>query len=104
MLLNTATYELDAARCYKLMNMGTSHAIRPASQTPNPLLEPEKLNSEKGCGGSGTGNRRERERERERERREEREGGEERVESEGEGSGGRETDAEANIDSIGEIR
>src|SRR6218665_3098813 len=32
-------YELDAARCYKLMNMGTSHAIRPARQTPNALLD-----------------------------------------------------------------
>ena len=33
-----------------------------------------------------------------------REGGDESAESEGEGRGGRETDAEANIDSIGEIR
>jgi len=32
-------YELDAARCYKLMNMGTSHAIRPVRQTPNTLLD-----------------------------------------------------------------
>jgi len=32
-------YELDAARCYKLMNMGTAHAIRPARQTPNALLD-----------------------------------------------------------------
>jgi len=32
-------YELDAARCYKLMHMGTSHAIRPARQTPNVLLD-----------------------------------------------------------------
>jgi len=32
-------YELDAARCYKLMNMGTSHAIRPARQNPNALLD-----------------------------------------------------------------
>src|SRR6218665_2522595 len=31
-------YELDAARCYKLMNMGPSHAIRPARLTPNALL------------------------------------------------------------------
>src|SRR6218665_2471144 len=30
-------YELDAARCYKLMNMGPSHAIRPARLTPNTL-------------------------------------------------------------------
>jgi len=32
-------FELDAVRCYKLMNMGTSHAIRPARQTPNALLD-----------------------------------------------------------------
>jgi len=31
-------YELDAVCCYKLMNMGTSHAIRPARRTPNALL------------------------------------------------------------------
>ena len=46
----------------------------------------------------------ERDRYREREMREGLEGGEEGVESELVGRGGRETDAEAEIDSIGEIR
>jgi len=31
-------YELDTACCYKLMNMATSHAIRPARQTQTRCL------------------------------------------------------------------